>query len=183
MNYAEIKTCDIANGTGVRTSLFVSGCRHHCPGCFNEVAWDFHMGKPFVDEVAQKIISSLDAPYVDGLSVLGGEPLEPENQEALAPFLERVRSQCPTKDIWLWTGFTWEQLMDESGRSHTAYLRRVLSCLDVLVDGPFVEAQKDLMLRFRGSANQRVLDVPASLAANAAMPWHDDQIFSSHAWQ
>ena len=182
MNYAEIKECDIANGIGVRTSLFVSGCRHGCPNCFNRVAWDFLAGDPFDEGVEDRIVASLEPPYVTGLSVLGGEPLEPENQAALAPFLERVRTAMPNKGIWLWTGFTWEQLTQGAGRARTPYLDRILSCVDVLVDGPFVEAQKDIMLRFRGSANQRIIDVPASLAAGALVPWQDEELFSSHSW-
>lgn len=182
MNYAEIKECDIANGAGVRTSLFVSGCRHRCPGCFNEVAWDFCAGEPFSDEVADRIIASLDTPYVDGLSVLGGEPLEPENQVALAPFLERVRKEVPNKNIWLWTGFVWEDLVEGSSRARTEELDRILACLHVLVDGPFVQMQKDITLRFRGSANQRLIDVAASFAAGEVVIWKDEPLFSSHSW-
>lgn len=182
MNYAEIKYCDIANGVGVRTTLFVSGCRHACPGCFNAQAWDFLAGSPFTPAVEDEIISSLETSYVNGLSILGGEPLEPENQEALAPFLERVRAREPKTSVWLWTGFTWEQLMDNSCRAHTKQLDRILSVLDVMVDGPFVEAQKDITLRFRGSANQRIIDVGASLRANEVVPWQDQKIFSTHSW-
>lgn len=182
MNYAEIKECDIANGVGVRTSLFVSGCRHRCPGCFNEVAWNFAAGEPFGQDVADRIVESLRTPYVDGLSVLGGEPLEPENQAVLAPFLERVRAEAPTKDIWLWTGFVWEDLARDACRAHTEDLDRILSCLHVLVDGPFVEAQKDIMLRFRGSANQRLIDVAASLEAGEVVPWQDGSFFSKRSW-
>lgn len=182
MNYAEIKKCDIANGTGVRTSLFVSGCRHRCPGCFNDVAWDFAVGESFSPEVQDDIVSSLKTPYVDGLSVLGGEPLEPENQEALAPFLEHVREQVPDKDIWMWTGFTWEQLASDGSRACTPYLERILDCVDVLVDGPFVEAQRDLTLRFRGSGNQRIIDVATSRKTGEVVLWQDQKIFSSHSW-
>lgn len=182
MNYAEIKQCDIANGVGVRTSLFVSGCRHRCPGCFNDVAWAFDAGVTFTRETEVAIISSLEPPYVDGLSILGGEPLEPENQEALAPFLERVRREVPTKGIWLWSGFTWEQITKREGRVNTPHLERILACLDVLVDGPFELSSKDITLRFRGSSNQRIIDVPASLAANELVLWQDESIFSSHSW-
>ena len=182
MNYAEIKTCDIANGVGVRTTLFVSGCRHRCRGCFNAEAWDFEAGEPFTQAVADEILHSLEPTYVTGLSILGGEPLEPENKEVLAPFLERVCTAAPDKTIWMWTGFTWDQLTREPSRARTQYLERILACLDVLVDGPFVEAQKDLMLRFRGSANQRLLDVPASVATGMAAEWHDIDLFSTHAW-
>ena len=182
MNYAEIKQCDIANGIGVRTSLFVSGCMHRCPGCFNEVAWDFSAGKQFTPEVEDLILESLQPSYVDGLSVLGGEPLEPQNQSALAPFLERVRCQMPNKGIWLWSGFTWEQITQGKGRARTPYVDRILACLDVLVDGPFVLEQKDITLRFRGSSNQRIIDVPASLEQREVVLWQDESIFSSHSW-
>ncbi len=182
MNYAEIKECDIANGAGVRTSLFVSGCRHGCPGCFNEVAWSFAAGKPFTREVEDHIIDSLRTPYVDGLSLLGGEPLEPENQAVLAPFVERVRAEVPSKDIWLWTGFTWEDLMGGECRACTADLDRILSCLHVLVDGPFVEEQKDITLRFRGSANQRIIDVASSREAGTIVGWQDGPLFARNSW-
>lgn len=182
MNYAEIKQCDIANGTGVRTTLFVSGCRHRCAGCFNAEAWDFAAGKPFTREVEDQIIASLEVPYVNGLSVLGGEPLEPENQEALAPFLERVRSREPKTSIWLWSGFTWEQLMDKGCRAHTKWLVPILQSIDVLVDGPFEQDKKELGLRFRGSANQRIIDVGSSLNANSIVLWQDEDVFSSHSW-
>lgn len=187
MNYAEIKRFDIANGVGTRTTLFVSGCRHHCPGCFNEVAWSFSAGRPFTDEVADELIESLEPRYVAGLSVLGGEPLEPENQEALLPFLRRVRERWPlgTKSVWMYTGFTWEQLLhpELGSRAATPLARPILGTLDVLVDGPFVLAEKDISLRFRGSANQRIIDVPASLAApgDGPVPWEDDPVFATHA--
>ena len=182
MNYAEIKKCDIANGVGVRTSLFVAGCRHRCPGCFNAEAWDFSAGHTFTRAVEDEILASLGPEYVDGLSVLGGEPLEPENQVALAPFLERVKSRFPAKGIWLWTGFTWDELTSGSARARTDDLSRILACLDVLVDGPFVEAQRDLLLRFRGSSNQRIIDVAASLAQGEVVPWQDQEVFSTHSW-
>lgn len=182
MNYAEIKECDIANGVGVRTSLFVSGCRHRCPGCFNDVAWDFLAGNEFTAKEEDRILDSLRTPYVEGLSVLGGEPLEPENQLVLAPFLERVRREAPKKDIWLWTGFVYEELGQEGCRAHTEHLNRILACLDVMVDGPFVEAQKDITLRFRGSANQRIIDVQASWASGHVVPWQDERLFSSRSW-
>ena len=182
MNYAEIKKFDIANGVGVRTTLFVSGCRHRCPGCFNAEAWPFSAGRAFTPEVENEILDSLKPEYVVGLSVLGGEPLEPENQSALAPFLERVRASYPKKSTWLWTGFTWEQLSDDQCRSHTEDLDRILANIDVLVDGPFVEEQKDLMLRFRGSSNQRIIDVVASRTRGELVPWQDEHIYASHSW-
>lgn len=187
MNYANIKYCDIANGIGVRTSLFVSGCRLHCAGCFNSEAWGFDAGEAFTPEVEQRILDSLEPSYVDGLTVLGGEPTEPENAEALAPFLERVRQTYPTKDLWMYTGRTWEQIT-EGGSHASPNMDRILACLDVLVDGPWVSSEYDISLRFRGSSNQRLIDVPATLAAhrkgtlsgNDVVLWEDDPVFSSH---
>ena len=150
MNYSAIKPCDIANGTGVRVSLFVSGCRRHCPGCFNASAWGFGAGEPFTGETEERILRLLVPDHIAGLSVLGGEPFEPENRIALAPFLERVRRMFPSKDVWCWTGFTLEELAD-------AESRRLLASVDVLVDGPFVEAERDISLAWRGSRNQRVI--------------------------
>ncbi len=180
MNYSAIKYCDIANGTGVRTTLFVSGCRLRCKGCFNEEAWSFSAGSVFDDSVAKKIMESLAPSYIDGLSVLGGEPTEPENAAELASFLEALRA-CfgQKKDVWLYTGRTWEDLTG-SGSHATPEMARVLACLDVLVDGPFVQEEHDISLRFRGSANQRLIDVPASLAAGEVVLWEDDPLFASH---
>ena len=183
MNYAEIKYCDIANGVGVRTSLFVSGCRHCCPGCFNEVAWDFAAGSEFSEEVANEIKSSLKTPYVDGLSVLGGEPLEPENQEALAPFLESVRAEVPGVNVWMWTGFVYEDLMAGTSRASTPVLERVLACVDVLVDGPFLLEQKDITLRFRGSSNQRIIDLARTREEGCVCLWSDGPVFATRAWK
>ena len=182
MNYSDIKECDVANGVGVRTSLFVSGCRHHCADCFNPETWDFNAGKAFGPEAQEQILHSLEPDYVQGLSVLGGEPLEPQNQTTLAPFLEHVRAELPCKSIWLWTGFVWEDLVGGTSRAHTAELGRILDCLDVLVDGPFVLERKDLLLRFRGSSNQRIIDVAASRAAGQVVEWQDERVFSTHSW-
>lgn len=182
MNYAQIKECDIANGVGVRTSLFVSGCRHRCPGCFNAEAWDFFAGREFTAEVAQRVLDSLRLEYVRGLSILGGEPLEPENQHALLQFLERVREQHPAKDVWMWTGFIWEELAQGTSRACTEHLDAILARVDVLVDGPFVESQKDPLLRFRGSSNQRIIEVRASRESGRLVAWEDEHIFSSHSW-
>ncbi|MGI6230398.1 MAG: anaerobic ribonucleoside-triphosphate reductase activating protein [Tractidigestivibacter sp.] len=182
MNYANIKYCDIANGIGVRTTLFVSGCRLHCPGCFNEEAWDFQAGEPFTSEVEDKIVESLKPAHVDGLSVLGGEPTEPENAAALAPFLERVRKELPQKNIWMYTGRTWEQITG-SGDHASPDIDRILACLDVLVDGPWRQDLYDITLRFRGSSNQRLIDVPKTLQQGKIVPWVDDPIFSSHEWE
>jgi anaerobic ribonucleoside-triphosphate reductase activating protein len=180
MNYAEIKYSDIANGTGVRTTLFVSGCRLRCEGCFNAVAWDFNAGHPFTREVEDQILDSLEPFYVDGLSVLGGEPTEPENAAALAPFLERVRQRFGnTKTIWMYSGRTWEQLTG-SGDHASPDMDRILACLDILVDGPWVASLYDITLRFRGSSNQRVIDVPATLQSGQVTLWKDDPVFTTH---
>ncbi len=186
MNYAEIKYCDIANGVGVRTTLFVSGCRLHCPNCFNEVAWDFSAGHPFTAEVEDQIMESLESPYVAGLSVLGGEPMEPENQAGLVDFLERVRDAHPRgaageKTIWLYSGHTFEQLAPGGAWNLGEVTDRILDTLDVLVDGPFLQAEHDITLRFRGSRNQRLIDVPATLESpDGVVLWRDDPVFSTH---
>jgi len=182
MHYGEIKTCDIANGAGVRSTLFVSGCRNACPGCFNPETWSFSYGEEFTREAADRLIESLRPGFVAGITILGGEPMEPENQEVLAPFLERVRAELPDKSIWLYSGFTWEELTHGENRARTPFTERILATLDVLVDGRFVLALKDITLRFRGSSNQRILDVPASLEAGRAVLWEDDAVFSTHAW-
>ena len=149
MNYAEIKKIDIANGTGVRVSLFVSGCRNHCKGCFNPETWDFDYGRPFTRETEDEIIEALRPSWIQGLSILGGEPTEEENAAVLIPFLKRVRAVLPDKDIWLYSGYTYEVLRD----------KEILTLADVLVDGPFLLEQKDAGLAFRGSRNQRIIDL------------------------
>lgn len=179
MNYSAIKYCDIANGEGVRTTLFVSGCRRRCPFCFNEEAWSFTAGKPFDEETQAAILESLAPSYIDGLSVLGGEPMEPENQRGLAPFLEVVKARYPEKSIWCYTGDTYEELT--CGSKHTEDTDRVLSCIDILVDGPFVQELKDITLRFRGSSNQRIIDLPATRMAGGVVLWNDDPVFSTHS--
>lgn len=165
MNYATIKYCDIANGTGVRTSLFVSGCRRHCPECFNAVAWDFGYGLPFDKAVRNEILGSLAPDYIDGLSLLGGEPFEPENQRALLPFLRRVKAAYSGKTIWAFSGFTLEEMQQDGSHPRCEVTDELLSLLDVLVDGRFVEELKDISLRFRGSRNQRLIDMKKTLAA------------------
>ena len=157
MNYSAIKPCDIANGEGVRVSLFVSGCTHHCKGCFNPSTWDFAAGEPFTPEVEERILSLLAPEYIQGLSLLGGEPFEPENQIVLAPFVRRVRERLPEKDVWCYTGCVLEKDLLAPTRWRTAVTDELLSMIDVLVDGPFVEALKDISLPFRGSSNQRIL--------------------------
>ena len=147
MNYGSIKTVDIANGPGVRVSLFVSGCRNHCPGCFQPETWDFGYGKPFTKETEDEIIKALRPEWIQGLSLLGGDPMELENQEVLLPFLERVRTELPEKDVWLYTGYSLESVSDSP----------LLPLVDVVVDGPFIESEKDAGLAFRGSRNQRII--------------------------
>ena len=159
MNYGAIKKIDIANGLGVRVSLFVSGCRNQCEGCFQPQTWDFDYGQPFTKEVEDEILEALRPDWIQGLSILGGEPMEPENQEVLLPFLKRVKRERSDKDVWLYSGYVYEQIKD------TELLRYV----DVLVDGPFVEKLKDPSLSFRGSNNQRILNVPESLKAGKAI--------------
>jgi len=160
MNYAQIFQCDIANGPGCRTSLFVSGCTHHCPGCFNEIAWDFNYGKPFTKAIEDQLILESQPPYIDGFTFLGGEPMEVANQSALLPFMERIRKELPEKTIWVYSGYTYEELTDPSNsRCHGEDTDRILVLADILVDGRFVQAKKDITLRFRGSSNQRVIDL------------------------
>lgn len=163
MNYATIKPTDVANGPGVRVSLFVSGCTHHCEGCFNEEAWDFSYGEPFTGEVQEELLRLLGKGYISGLSLLGGEPLEPVNQEALLPFLKAVKERVPEKTIWCYSGYTFEYILDTMMENQTC--REIMDLLDVLVDGRFVAELLNLNLRFRGSENQRLLDVKRSLAA------------------
>ncbi|MDO5400146.1 MAG: anaerobic ribonucleoside-triphosphate reductase activating protein [Eubacteriales bacterium] len=172
MNYASIKNCDIANGPGVRVSLFVSGCTHHCPGCFNEVAWDFDYGQPFTRETEDAILEMLRPAYVRGLTLLGGEPFEPQNQGAVVGLLRRIKGEMPEKSIWAFSGYLFDRDI-LSGRLGDC--REYLSYLDVLVDGRFVEAKKNLSLRFRGSENQRIIDVPKSLKAGQVVLWEDWQ--------
>ena len=172
MNYATIKNCDIANGPGVRVSLFVSGCTHRCKGCFNEVAWDFHYGEPFTEETINTTLAMLRPSYVRGLTLLGGEPFEPQNQGAVVQLLRRIKTEMPEKSIWAFSGYLFDKDI-LSGRLGDC--SEYLSYLDVLVDGPFVEAKKNLSLRFRGSENQRLIDIPASLASGEIVLWQDWQ--------
>ena len=165
MNYATIKWTDIANGEGVRISLFVSGCTHRCKNCFNQVAWDFAFGEPFNQAVMDRIFTELQSSCIAGLSLLGGEPLEPQNQAALYPFIQEVKRRFPEKTIWCYTGY----VLDEKNgnlkerRKNTAVTKELISMFDVLVDGPFIERLKDIRLKFRGSSNQRVIDVQKTL--------------------
>ena len=159
MKYGAIKKIDIANGLGVRVSLFVSGCRNHCDGCFQPETWDFEYGQPFTKEVEEEILEALRPSWIQGLSILGGEPMEPENENVLLPFIKRLKETYPKKDIWLYSGYTYEELKG----------RKLLQYVDVLVDGRFEEKLRDPSLAFRGSSNQRILNVPASLKAGFAV--------------
>ena len=171
MNFATIKKYDVANGTGVRVSLFVSGCTHRCEGCFNAEAWDFGYGAPFTEQTQEEVLNALDHSYIAGLSLLGGEPFEPVNQRALLPFLKRVRARFPEKNIWCYTGYLYDADLAAGGRAHCEATDEMLSLIDVLVDGEFVQALKDLKLRFRGSSNQRIIDVAASRKAGEVRLW------------
>ena len=174
MNYATIKPRDIANGPGVRVSLFVSGCTHRCPGCFNAEAWDFDYGKPFDGAVVDELLGLLEPDYVKGLSLLGGEPFEPQNQAALVELLRKVREKYPSKTVWCYSGYTLEQLRGES-RARCEYTDEMLSMIDVLVDGRFVMEKKNIRLRFRGSENQRLIDLNKTREAGEIVLWDERQ--------
>ena len=165
MYYGEIKNCDIANGEGVRVTLFVSVCTNHCKNCFQPQTWDFEYGQPFTEETEQYLLELLSPSYINGLTLLGGEPFEPENQRVLVPFLRRVRVAYPKKNIWSFSGFTYAELTTDGTHPRCEVTHEMLSLLDVLVDGRFVEELKDISLRFRGSRNQRLIDLNASRAA------------------
>lgn len=158
MNYSAIKYCDIANGIGCRTVLFVSGCRNHCKDCFQPETWSFAYGEPFTKEVEDAIIASLEPDYIRGLTLLGGDPFEPENQAALLPFMRRVKEECPKKDVWAYTGYVLDQDLVPGGKCYTKDTGELLSTIDILVDGPFITEQHSIMLKFKGSENQRVID-------------------------
>ena len=171
MYYGEIKKYDIANGEGVRVSLFVSGCTHHCPGCFNQDTWDFSYGKKYTDETEQEILDALSPGYINGLSLLGGEPFEPQNQEVLVKLLKEVRERYPEKTVWCYSGYLFDRELLSESRARCGYTDEMLSMIDVLVDGRFVEAKKDIRLVFRGSSNQRIIDVKKSLESGEVIPW------------
>ena len=175
MKYGTIKKCDIANGPGVRISLFVSGCRHHCKGCFQPETWDFNYGQEFTQETEKVISDALEPYYIKGLTVLGGEPFEPENQRVLVKFLKDIRSRYPKKTIWCYTGYTLEtDLLDESGKARCEVTDEMLGCIDVLVDGEFVLDKKDISLKFRGSSNQRLIRMPETLKTGMVVMWDED---------
>ena len=165
MHYGEIKNCDIANGEGVRVTLFVSGCTNHCKNCFQPQTWDFNYGNPFTEETEAELFRLLSPRYIRGLTLLGGEPFEPENQRALLPFLRKLRRELPEKTVWAFTGFTWAELHTEGSHPRCEVTDELLSLIDVLVDGRYVEELKDIGLRFRGSSNQRLLDLNATRAS------------------
>lgn len=171
MNYGEIKKTDIANGPGVRVSLFVSGCTHQCKNCFNEVAWDFGYGRQFTRETADELYEALSPEYISGLTILGGEPFEPQNQRALLPFIKEVRRRFPSKSIWVFSGYLFEELKSDS-RARCDVTDEILSLIDVLVDGEFIEEEKDISLKFRGSANQRIIDMPKTLAVGHIVSYY-----------
>ena len=175
MNYAQIKNNDIANGPGIRVSLFVSGCTHRCPGCFNEEAWDFNYGKPFTQETVDEILAMLSPDRIRGLTLLGGEPFEPQNQGPIVELLRQIKSKYPNKSIWAFSGYLFDRDILAGRLGDREITMEYLSYLDVLVDGPFVMAKKDLNLRFRGSSNQRLIDVPASLESGTVVLWKDWQ--------
>lgn len=171
MHYGQIKNCDIANGVGVRVTLFVSGCTNRCEGCFQPETWDFNYGHPFTDETEKEILRLLAPSYITGLTLLGGEPFEPCNQRELLPFIMRCREAYPQKNIWAFTGFTIERLLKDCSAPRCEVTDALLAQIDVLVDGPFIQAKKNLMLRFRGSENQRLIDLPATLAGGRVVLW------------
>ncbi len=173
MNYGEIKDCDIANGEGVRVSLFVSGCTHHCKECFNPQTWDFGYGQPYTAETEQQIMEMLAPDYIDGITLLGGEPMEPQNQRELVRLIKRIRQELPEKSVWCFTGYTLEAdlLPGSQSRAYCEVTDEFLSMLDVLIDGEFIAAQKNISLRFRGSENQRIIDLPKTLASGHCVLW------------
>lgn len=162
MYYGNIKNCDVADGEGVRVTLFVSGCTNRCPGCFQPQTWDFQYGQPFTQETEDQLLDMLAPGYISGLTLLGGEPFEPENQRSLLPFVKRVRERYPDKTVWCFTGFTLDRLLDPQDPKHCEATGELLGLIDVLVDGPFVQEKKNLALRFRGSENQRLIDLNAT---------------------
>ena len=170
MNYAKINKNDIANGIGIRVTLFVSGCTHFCKGCFNQEAWDFEFGEPFTEAVQNELLEALNQSYISGLTLLGGEPMEPQNQRALLPFLKALKEKYPQKTVWCYSGYTLEELTGNS-RARCEVTDEMLSLIDVLVDGEFVEELKDISLRFRGSANQRLIDLKATLENGEVVLW------------
>lgn len=174
MNYATIKPFDVANGPGVRVSLFVSGCTHRCKGCFNEEAWDFSYGEEFTDSSLQRILEALKPSYIKGFSLLGGEPFEPRNQKVLADVLEKIKEAYPEKDIWCYTGYTYEKDLLSGRLCDKNITEKMLRNIDILVDGKFVEELKNLKLRFKGSENQRIIDLKKTEETGTITLWEGD---------
>lgn len=175
MNYAAIKKFDVANGVGVRVSLFVSGCTHHCKGCFNEEAWDFNYGEKFTEVQKEEIIQALSPKHIKGFSLLGGEPFEPENRPAVYDLLKAINQTYPEKTVWCYSGYLYDSYMKNGIHADPETVQGMLECIDILVDGKFVEELKDLSLRFKGSSNQRIIDVKASQKANEIILWKEDK--------
>lgn len=173
MHYGNIKNYDIADGEGVRVTLFCSGCTNRCEGCFQPETWDFCYGKEYTKETEDQLIQMLTNPNIQGLTLLGGDPFEPSNQRTLITLLRRVKQELPTKDVWAYTGFVYEQDLLEGQRKHTEVTDEMLSYIDVLVDGPFVIDEKDISLYFRGSTNQRVIDMPKTLKSGNVVTYHE----------
>jgi anaerobic ribonucleoside-triphosphate reductase activating protein len=173
MYYGELKKCDIANGTGVRVTLFVSGCTNRCEDCFQPQTWDFCYGQQFTTETEEKILKLLAPSYIRGLTVLGGEPFEPKNQVELLPFIKKVRKLYPSKDIWVFSGFTYEELNDKAAYPYTSVTQELLSNIDVLVDGRYVDRLRNISLRFRGSENQRLIDLNKTREEGRIILWND----------
>ena len=173
MHYGNIKNYDIADGEGVRVTLFCSGCTNRCEGCFQPETWDFCYGKEYTKETEDQLIQMLTNPNIQGLTLLGGDPFEPSNQRTLITLLRRVKQELPTKDVWTYTGFVYEQDLLEGQRKHTEVTDEMLSYIDVLVDGPFVIDEKDISLYFRGSTNQRVIDMPKTLKSGSVVIYHE----------
>ncbi len=172
MNYAKINKNDIANGIGVRVTLFVSGCTHFCKGCFNQEAWDFNYGEPFTEDTENELLDALSASWIDGLTLLGGEPMEPSNQRALLPFLKKLKEKYPEKTVWCFSGYTLDEELLKESRARCEVTDEMLSLIDVLVDGEFVEELKDISLRFKGSSNQRLIDLKPTLATGEIHIWN-----------
>lgn len=176
MNYADIKPYDVANGIGIRVSLFVSGCTHHCKECFNKETWDFNYGKPFTRKEEEEIIRYLEPDYIAGLSLLGGEPMEPRNQEGILPLLRQVREKYPKKTIWCYTGYLFDKDIMEKMYPSSEITKEIISYLDILVDGEFINERKNLQINFRGSDNQRIIDVKESLRTGEVIHWKGEKV-------
>lgn len=174
MHYGTIKTDDIADGEGVRVSLFVSGCTNRCPGCFQKQTWNFHYGNPYTEETEAYILEALDHPWIAGFTSLGGEPFEPENQRVLVGLMRKIKARFPQKTIWSYTGFVLEKDLIKGGRKYTEVTEEMLSFLDVLIDGPFILSQKNIALAFRGSENQRVIDMRKTRETGQIILYIDD---------